>query len=103
MQPAPVFVLFLHKYWGFGTAALVIYVAIQAHRWLVTIPKLRFVPTLLLYLPPIQVSLGIFVILTGKSFWITNFHVLNGLALLALSFLLAATLWGSLPAHPGKA
>jgi heme A synthase len=93
--PADAFVLFLHKYWGFGTAALVIFVAIQAHRWLVTMPGLRFVPTLLLYLPPIQVSLGIFVILTGKSFWITNFHVLTGLTLLALSFLLAATLWGS--------
>jgi heme A synthase len=93
--PFDAFLLFLHKYWGFGTAALVIFVAIQAHRWLVTIPQLRFVPTLLLYLPPIQVSLGIFVILTGKSFWITNFHVLTGLSLLALSFLLAATLWGS--------
>ena len=93
--PADAFVLFLHKYWGFGTAALVIFVAIQAHRWLVTMPGLRFVPTLLLYLPPIQVSLGIFVILTGKSFWITNFHVLTGLTLLALSFMLAATLWGS--------
>jgi heme A synthase len=87
--------LFLHKYWGFGTAALVIFVAIQAHRWLVTISSLRFVPTLLLYLPPIQVTLGIFVILTGKSFWITNFHVLTGLTLLVLSFLLAATIWGS--------
>jgi heme A synthase len=93
--PADAFVLFLHKYWGFGTAALVIFVAIQAHRWLVTMPGLRFVPTLLLYLPPIQVSLGIFVILTGKSFWITNLHVLTGLTLLALSFLLAATVWGS--------
>ena len=50
---------------------------------------------LLLYLPPIQVTLGIFVILTGKSFWITNFHVLTGLTLLVLSFLLVATLWGS--------
>ena len=93
--PADAFLLFLHKYWGFGTAALVIFVAIQAHRWLVTIPSLRFVPTLLLYLPPIQVTLGIFVILTGKSFWITNFHVLTGLTLLVLSFLLVATLWGS--------
>lgn len=95
LLPQDAFVLFLHKYWGFSTAALVLYVAVQAHRWLITIPRLRFVPTLLLYLPVIQVTLGIFVILTGKSFWITNFHVLNGLALLALSFLLASTLWGS--------
>jgi heme A synthase len=50
---------------------------------------------LLLYLPAVQVTLGIFVILTGKSFWITNFHVINGLALIALAFLLASTIWGS--------
>jgi heme A synthase len=93
--PADAFVLFLHKYWGFTTAALVLVVAVKAHRWLITLPRLRWVPALLLYLPVIQVTLGIFVILTGKSFWITNFHVLNGLALLALSFLLAATLWGA--------
>lgn len=93
--PADVFVLFLHKYWGVMTAGLLVHVASQAHRWLVTLPKLRAVPVLLLYLPVIQVTLGIFVILTGKSFWITNFHVLNGLGLLAMSFLLASTIWGS--------
>jgi len=45
-------------------------------------------------MPTLQVALGIFVILTGKSFWVTNFHVLNGLALIALTSLLVATLWG---------
>lgn len=33
-----------------------------------------------------QITLGLTVIGTGKSFWITNLHVLNGLAILALSF-----------------
>jgi heme A synthase len=47
-----------------------------------------------MFLPTVQVALGIFVILTGKSFWVTNFHVLNGLALLALTSLLVATFWG---------
>jgi heme a synthase len=93
--PADVFLLFLHKSWGLLTAALLIHVALQAHRWLLSLPRLRFVPVLLLYLPAIQVTLGIFVILTGKSFWITNFHVINGLTLLSMSFLLATTLWGS--------
>ena len=93
--PPDVFLLFLHKYWGFMTAALTIIVARWAHRWLVSIPRLRWVPVLLLYLPAVQVTLGIFVILTGKSFWITNFHVINGLALIALAFLLASTIWGS--------
>jgi len=34
----------------------------------------------------VQVILGLSVILTGKSFWVTNVHVLNGLAILALAF-----------------
>ena len=34
----------------------------------------------------VQIILGISVIMTGKNFWITNFHVLNGLAILAFSF-----------------
>lgn len=34
----------------------------------------------------VQITLGIAVIATGKHFWLTNFHVLNGLAILAVSF-----------------
>ncbi|MEM0970058.1 MAG: hypothetical protein AAGJ31_11945, partial [Verrucomicrobiota bacterium] len=51
-------------------------------------------PPLRIYVLPLgvavclQVVLGIMVILTGKSFWITNIHVLNGLALLAGAFVL---------------
>ena len=56
--------------------------------------EMRLAATLLMFLPTVQVALGIFVILTGKSFWVTNFHVLNGLGLIALSSLLVATFWG---------
>ncbi len=73
---------------------LIIFVAVRARRWLVTLPQMRLVATFLMFMPTVQVALGIFVILTGKSFWVTNFHVLNGLALLALSSLLVATFWG---------
>lgn len=93
-SPADVFLLFAHKYWGFTVALLIIFVAVRARRWLVTLPTMRPVATLLMVMPTIQVALGIFVILTGKSFWVTNFHVLNGLALLALTSLLVATFWG---------
>jgi cytochrome c oxidase assembly protein subunit 15 len=41
----------------------------------------------------VQVGLGVFVILSGKNFWITNFHVLNGLAILALVFVLLVRGW----------
>ncbi|WP_184342450.1 COX15/CtaA family protein [Prosthecobacter vanneervenii] len=93
-EPADVFLLFAHKYWGFTVALLILFVASRARRWLVTLPQMRPVATLLLFMPTVQVALGIFVILTGKSFWVTNFHVLNGLALLALTSLLVATFWG---------
>jgi len=94
LQPEDVFLLFAHKYWGFTVALLIIFVATRARGWLVTLPQMRPVATLLMFMPTVQVALGIFVILTGKSFWVTNFHVLNGLGLLALSSLLVATFWG---------
>jgi heme a synthase len=34
----------------------------------------------------VQISLGLAVIATGKHFWLTNFHVINGLLILALTF-----------------
>lgn len=34
----------------------------------------------------VQISLGLAVIFTGKHFWLTNFHVVNGLMILALAF-----------------
>ncbi|MBL9178372.1 MAG: COX15/CtaA family protein [Verrucomicrobiaceae bacterium] len=92
--PSDVFLLFAHKYWGFIVAVLILFVAVRARSWLVTLPKVRVTALLLMVMPTIQVALGIFVILTGKGFWVTNFHVLNGLALLALSSLLVATFWG---------
>lgn len=94
MDPQDVFLLFAHKYWGFTVALLIIFVAVRARGWLVSLPKVRLAATLLMIMPTIQVALGIYVILTGKSFWVTNFHVLNGLALLALTSLLVATFWG---------
>jgi heme A synthase len=37
----------------------------------------------------IQITLGLTVIGTNKSFWVTNVHVLNGLLILALAFVFA--------------
>jgi heme A synthase len=46
-----------------------------------------------------QIALGISVLVTGspehKKFWVTNFHVLNGLAILAVSFGLAVRAWSA--------
>ena len=48
----------------------------------------------------IQILLGVSVIATGKSFWVTNIHVLNGLGILAFSF---AFLVKSLKSSDGEA
>ncbi|MEO0445144.1 MAG: COX15/CtaA family protein [Verrucomicrobiota bacterium] len=78
-------ILFLHKWW----AVVVTMILLVFGTW-----AARRVPPLRIYVLPLgvavclQVVLGIMVILTGKSFWITNIHVLNGLALLAGAFVL---------------
>ncbi|HCN31047.1 MAG TPA: hypothetical protein DIT64_20490 [Verrucomicrobiales bacterium] len=95
VDQADVFVLFLHKYWGFCVAGMVLFVAWPARRWFSAIPGLRVVPRLLLIMPLVQVALGVAVIWTGKSFWYTNFHVLNGLGLLVCAFLMMAGAWGA--------
>ena len=95
LSPADVFVLHLHKYWGFTVAILVLIVAWKSRRWFDQVPRLRWIPAALFSMPVIQVTLGIYVILTGKSFWVTNFHVLNGLGILVISFVTTLCVWAS--------
>lgn len=92
-SPPDAFLLFLHKYWGFSVALLIMYVAVHARGWLISLPRVRLAATVLMVMPTVQVALGIYVILTDKTFWVTNFHVLNGLAILALTSLLVTTFW----------
>jgi heme a synthase len=94
VSPPDVFVLFLHKYWGVTVALLMLGVARYARTWVDGSSPVRFIPRILSVLPVMQVILGISVILTGKSFWVTNFHVINGLAMLALTCMMAAAAWG---------
>lgn len=97
--------LFMHKYWGFSTALLLIYVGWRSRCWTAAVPRLRWISPALMIMPVNQVALGIYVILTGKSFWVTNFHVLNGLGLLVLASMLMTGVWAGtagfgLPAQP---
>ncbi|HQZ26546.1 MAG: COX15/CtaA family protein [Verrucomicrobiales bacterium] len=80
-------VLFLHKLTAFCILFFVLGLILHlAGRPSLFDPRARrsllFVFALLL----LQIVLGLSVIGTGKSFWITNVHVLNGLAILAISF-----------------
>jgi cytochrome c oxidase assembly protein subunit 15 len=52
----------------------------------------RFLATIFALLC-VQIILGLSVIGTEKSFWVTNVHVLNGLCILALSFVFSVHAW----------
>ncbi len=78
--------LFLHKL----TAFLILISVVGLFGWASLRPFGMQKPTrhllYILALLGLQIGLGIFVIVGGKHFWITNFHVLNGLGLFALIF-----------------
>lgn len=80
-----ILVLFLHKWTAFCIFGLVFGL------WLKFRKEIRIGKhlTILLLLLVGQIVLGLTVIATGKHFWITNFHVINGLAILAAAFIFA--------------
>jgi cytochrome c oxidase assembly protein subunit 15 len=82
-------VMFLHKYWAVVVLLASLSAALVARATLVNGHPLRRLLAVVAGLLLAQLTLGIAVIASGKSFWITNFHVVNGLAILALSFLAA--------------
>lgn len=77
--------LFLHKWWAWVVFALGMVLSLKVRQRGLTV----VIPILLCC----QVTLGIGVLLTGKSFWVTNVHVINGLAILASAFVLAVRGW----------
>ncbi|MCP5540127.1 MAG: COX15/CtaA family protein [Akkermansiaceae bacterium] len=92
-EPVEVGMIFLHKTW-----ALVVFgLGIGLAAWLWTRREVAVGPLrhalAIAGLLTLQIALGVGVILTGspehKKFWVTNFHVINGLAILGLAFLLA--------------
>ncbi|MDF1739721.1 MAG: COX15/CtaA family protein [Verrucomicrobiales bacterium] len=80
-----IIVLFLHKWTAFCIFGLVLGL------WLKLRNEQRIGKhlTVLLLLLVGQIVLGLTVIATGKHFWLTNFHVINGLAILAVAFTFA--------------
>lgn len=79
-------VMFLHKLWGVIVLLIGLAAGFLAIRELPAGDVLRRRLGLVAMLLLVQVALGVSVIVTGKSFWITNFHVINGLAILGLTF-----------------
>lgn len=77
--------MFLHKL----TAMILYLFAVLLLIWLLgspSPPRARRHLVWIVSLLTAQIIMGIGVIGTEKNFWVTNFHVLNGLTILALSF-----------------
>lgn len=98
-DPMILLLMFAHKYWAMVVFGLGIGMTI----WLWTrkdIPVGLLRHSLVISgLLLLQVGLGVSILLTGspehKKFWVTNFHVINGLALLATAFALAVRCWAA--------
>ncbi len=80
--------LFMHKAWALVVFSFSMMTALVTKRLLSKQGNLCWIPVLLIALPIAQLTLGVYVILTVKKFWVTNFHVINGLIILATSFVL---------------
>ncbi len=79
-------VMFLHKANGWLIlVAMVLLLVLMRRRGYGAGSGLRHVGGIFLALL-VQISLGLAVIATGKHFWLTNFHVVNGLLILAMAF-----------------
>jgi heme A synthase len=83
LVPADMFFFFMHKIWALVVTVLVAVVYWRARRDLTSQPSwlrwIKIVPWLIVG----QITLGVYVVWTETSFWVTNFHVLNGLSILA--------------------
>jgi cytochrome c oxidase assembly protein subunit 15 len=87
--------LFLHKFTAFALLLFVLGMFLRLAGGAVATPALSRLATprrhvgAILGLIGLQITLGLTVIGTNKSFWVTNVHVLNGLLILALAFVFA--------------
>lgn len=86
--PFELFSIFMHKAWAMVVFALAMTSALSTHRILRGRGWVSVLPRLVGVLPIIQIILGVYVLWSGKKFWVTNFHVLNGDLILATVFLL---------------
>ena len=104
-EPVILLVMFLHKYWALVVLATALWLMAAVVKRRDSVPPLVSHAGWIAGLMLAQLVLGAFVILRGKPFWITNFHVINGHLILGLSFAFLARCWqaerlqksGSLP------
>jgi cytochrome c oxidase assembly protein subunit 15 len=93
VEPFEVFSIFMHKAWAMVVFALAMTAAFSTNKILGGRGWVSILPRLIGTLPIIQIILGVYVLWSGKKFWVTNFHVLNGDLILATVFLLMLVAW----------
>ncbi len=82
-------ILFSHKAWAWVVLGAVVGTCDFARRSLQGHPSLRRHAYVLAGMVGFQIAMGVGVIAFDKHFWVTNVHVLNGLAILAGAFMFA--------------
>ncbi len=97
--------MFLHKSTGFllGFFILGIFLLTRSFGQLGAGKPSRRLSQALLIMVAVQISLGLGVIASSKEFWVTNVHVLNGLGILAVSFVFAVRALRSKASAPESA
>ena len=85
--------MFLHKYWALVVLAIAGWLMTTVRKGKDSLAPLVSHSRWIAGLVAAQLVLGALVILTGKHFWMTNFHVINGHLVLGLSFAFAARCW----------
>ncbi len=94
-DPFNAFSIFMHKSWGLVVFSLAITTALFTWKIFKSQGWLDWLPKLLVVMPVLQITLGVYVLLTARKFWVTNIHVLNGMLILAVAFILMITAWRS--------
>ena len=80
---------FAHRWWAALVLIVALWLFVSSRKPETVAGLFRRCSCILVSLVVVQFALGVSVLLTGKTFWITNFHVITGLAILALALLLA--------------
>lgn len=90
-------ILFSHKAWAVVVFWISIALSLFVARSLRENRGLRWHAYGMSVLLAAQLGLGMLIIVTAKTFWVTNFHVLTGLTILALAFTFSVRLFVAAP------
>ncbi len=91
----------LHRFWALITGILVLVFAYRTYRQARSARALRFPALALFVLVPVQITLGVYTVLSRKAVDITTTHVAAG-ALILVTTVLATTMIYRIMPHPAR-